>query len=124
MMSVRFIIALCFIVAGVFFSAVSVLGIYKFKYVLNRMHSAAVGDTLAIFFVLAGLIIIEGFTFTSLKLAVIILFFWIASPVSSHLISNMIVTVDKKHVDEICEKIDFDENKTIGLENNENEKVK
>ncbi len=124
MISVRFIIALCFIAAGVFFSIVSVLGIYKFKYVLNRMHSAAVGDTLAIFFVLMGLIIIEGFTFTSLKLAIIILFFWIASPVSSHLISNMIVTVDKKHVDELCEKIDFDENKTIGLENNRNEKVK
>ena len=37
----------------VFFSAV--LGLFRFDYVLNRMHAAAVGDSLGIFCVLIGL---------------------------------------------------------------------
>ena len=36
-------------------------------------------------------------------------FFWIASPVSSHLISNMIVTVDRQKVEELCELIEMDD---------------
>ena len=106
MSMVRFIIAAVFIAVGVFFSVVSVLGVFRFKYVLNRMHAAAIGDTLAILFVLLGLIILSGLNFTSLKLAVIIIFFWIASPVSSHLISNLITVVDGRRIDELCEKID------------------
>ena len=108
MSSVRVVIAIVLISIGVFFSIVSVLGTFRFKFVLNRMHSAAMGDTLALLFVLLGLCIISGLTFTSLKLAVIIVFFWIASPVSSHLISNMIVTVDRKKVDDMCELIEAD----------------
>ena len=62
----------------------------------------------ALLFVLLGLTVISGLTFTSLKLAVIIIFFWIASPVSSHLISNMIATVDRKKVLDMCELIEAD----------------
>lgn len=102
----RFAIAALFILIGTFFSIMSVLGVFKFKFVLSRMHSAAMGDTLAILFVLVGLIILEGFTFTSLKLAVIILFFWLTSPVSSHLISNLVVSVDKDKVLKECELIE------------------
>lgn len=115
----RFCLAALFILIGVFFSILSVLGVFRFKYILQRMHAAAMGDTLAIFFVLAGLIIISGFTITSLKLAVIIVFFWIAGPVSSHLISNLVVTVDKQHVDDICIMLDDEENSS---ENGEQKK--
>lgn len=108
MSTVRFVIGAIFIIAGVFFSVISVLGTYKFKYVLNRMHSAAMGDTLAIFFVLTGLIIFSGLNFASLKLAVIIVFFWLASPVSGHLISNLTVTVDRRKAEELCELIELD----------------
>lgn len=117
MSPVRVVIAIVFISIGVFFSIVSVLGTFRFKFVLNRMHSAAMGDTLALLFVLLGLIVISGLTFTSLKLAVIIIFFWIASPVSSHLISNMIVTVDHKKVEDMCELIEAD---NISKENKKN----
>ena len=110
MSTVRIIIAMLFICMGVFFSVVSVWGTFRFKFVLNRMHSAAMGDTLALFFVLLGLIIISGFNITSLKLAAIIVFFWIASPVSSHLISNLVATVDRKQVLEMCEIIEEDKN--------------
>ncbi len=101
MNTVRIIIAILLIGLGVFFSIVSVFGVFRFKFVLNRMHAAAIGDTLALLLVLAGLIVISGLNMTSLKLAVIIAFFWIASPVSSHLISNMIATVDHEKVDKM-----------------------
>lgn len=110
---IRFIIAALFIATGVFFSCMSVLGVFRFKYVLTRMHSAAMGDSLSILCVLVGLIILSGFTFTSLKLAVIIIFFWLTGPVSSHLITNLVGEVDKENVMKICEPIEADEQKNL-----------
>ena len=46
--------------------------------------------------VLLGLIIMRGFCFDSLKLALIILFFWFASPVSSHLLAGMEVEISDR----------------------------
>ncbi len=95
------IIAAVLIIIGAVISIVSVFGVFRFGYVLNRMHSAAMGDTLGILFVMSGLVILSGLNFTSLKLAVIILFLWLAGPVSSHLLVNLTGTVDKRHIPEI-----------------------
>ena len=53
------------------------------------------GDTLGIGFALAGLILMSGFTFTSVKLLLVIVFLWFASPVSSHLIARLEVTTNE-----------------------------
>ena len=45
---IRFAVAAAFIVSGLVFELISVIGVYRFKYVLNRMHAAAMGDTLGI----------------------------------------------------------------------------
>ncbi|MCR5685431.1 MAG: monovalent cation/H(+) antiporter subunit G [Lachnospiraceae bacterium] len=100
---VREIIAAVLIVIGAVFSIVSVFGVFRFGYVLNRMHSAAMGDTVGILFVMIGLVVLSGFNFTSLKLIVIILFFWLAGPVSSHLLANLTGSVDKEHIPEIVD---------------------
>ena len=97
---IRFIVAALCIIAGLVVAGVATFGVFKFKFVLNRMHAAAMGDTLAILFVLAGLMVISGFSFTSLKLLLIILFLWFASPVSSHLIARLEVATDKKMEEE------------------------
>ena len=81
---------------------VELLGVFKFKYVLNRMHAAAMGDTLGIGFSLAGLMVLSGFSFTTLKMGLIIVFLWLASPVSSHLIARLEVTTNE-HLKEFCE---------------------
>lgn len=106
--TIRIIAGIVLISVGVIFSILSVIGVFRFRYVLNRMHAAAIGDTLAILFVLLGLIVISGLNFTSLKLGVIIVFFWLASPVSSHLISNLVTEVDAKRVDKECKMINLD----------------
>ena len=86
---IRFYLGAFFLILGLVVFAFEIFGVFKFKYVLNRMHAAAMGDTLALFFSLVGLAIIRGLSFDTLKIALIILLFWIASPVSSHMLARM-----------------------------------
>ncbi len=95
---IRFGIAAAVMALGLFVVCVSVFGVFKFKYVLNRMHISALGDTLGLSLVILSLIIISGFTFTSLKLMLIIAFFWLTSPVSAHLISRFEVITNEEYV--------------------------
>ena len=71
----------------VFFSAV--LGLFRFDYVLNRMHAAAVGDSLGIFCVLIGLMLLHGWSLSAAKTLLVFVFLWLTSPVASHLIAEM-----------------------------------
>ena len=99
---IRFLLGVALLLAGLGIFLLQIFGVFKFKYVLNRMHAAAMGDTLGIGVSLTGLIILSGFNFTSLKMALIIVFLWLASPVSSHLISRLEV-VTNEHLAEHCE---------------------
>ena len=74
----------------VFFSAV--LGLFRFDYVLNRMHAAAVGDSLGIFCVLIGLMLLHGWSLSAAKTLLIFVFLWLTSPVCSHLVAEMEVS--------------------------------
>ncbi len=91
MMAREIIAAVCFILAALVYICV-VIGTNKFKYVLNRMHAAAMGDTLGILLVVIGAVVYFGFTFASLKCILVLAFLWFSSPVSSHLIAKLEVT--------------------------------
>lgn len=86
---IRFIAAAICILIGLFMAVSAAIGVFKFKECLPRMHAAAMGDTLAIGLILLGLILLFGISFTSAKLVLVVLFLWLASPVSSHLIALM-----------------------------------
>ncbi|NLX82334.1 MAG: monovalent cation/H(+) antiporter subunit G [Clostridiales bacterium] len=90
----RFILTTGFLISGLIILITSVIGLYKFDYVLNRMHAAAMGDTLGILFCLLGLTISAPDIYVALKLLLIITFLWFASPVSSHLIARLEVTIN------------------------------
>lgn len=92
---IRFIVGGLILLIGLLTFALEVFGVYRFHYVLNRMHAAAMGDTLGIGISLIGLIIFSGLNFTSLKMLLVILFLWCASPVSSHLIARLEVTTNE-----------------------------
>lgn len=98
MSDVRIIIAIILISIGMIFSVLSAIGVFRFKFVLNRMHAAAVADTCGLFFALVGLMVLTGFTFTTLKLGVIIFFFWVGSPVTGHLLSNLVYHTENEDV--------------------------
>lgn len=99
---IRFIAGAFFIIVGIVTAAIATFGMYRFSYVLNRMHAAAMCDTLAIASSMLGVIIIYGISFESCKAALIIVFLWVASPVSSHLVSRLEVTI-QEHLEERCE---------------------
>ena len=106
-MLIRFIIAACLIGFGVFLFAMSTFGVFKFKYVLNRMHAAAIGDSLALFSLLAGVGVMTGFIYATLKLVIILVFFWLAAPVSSHMIAKMeIATITEEDAEEFKKRFD------------------
>ncbi len=92
----RFIMGSLFLLIGLVLFAIEVYGSFRFNFVLNRMHAAAIGDTLAIGSCFIGLIIFSGFNSTSLKLFLVVLFLWFASPVSSHLIARLEVNTNEK----------------------------
>ena len=86
---IRFILAAGCLILGLVFMILSVFGVNRLHHALNRMHAAAMGDTLGILFVILSLMIMRGFSMDSLKLLLVILFFWMASPVSGHMISRL-----------------------------------
>lgn len=118
---VRFGFSLLFILIGLFITITGVLGFYKYKYILNRMHSSALIDTLGIFFIILGLIIARGFTneagefdVTSIKLIMIVFFLWLTSPVSSHMIARIVYLTDSTVNKEAKEcEIDIQEEEEI-----------
>ena len=78
---------LCCLISGV-------VGVYRFKFSLNRIHAAALMDTVGILLMLLGVIVATGFSFTSAKILVVIAFLWLTSPVSGHLIGRMEITIN------------------------------
>ena len=92
---IRFALSAACLVTGLVFMILAVFGVNRFHRALNRMHAAAMGDTLGILFVFAGLILIRGFSMDSLKLFLVILFFWTAGPVSGHMISRLEAITDE-----------------------------
>ena len=85
---IRVILAAPFLALGVFIFFSEVLGFYKFRYVMNRMHAAAMGDTLGIGAILIAVAILTGALVPILKLVLILVFMFLTGPVVTHLIAG------------------------------------
>lgn len=85
---IRLILMILFISLGMFIFGIATFGLFKFKYILDRVHVAAKCDTLASLLILTGLIIYFGFSLASLKLFFVILLLWLTNPVGTHLIGQ------------------------------------
>ena len=99
---IRFLAGVLLLLTGLGIFLLELFGVFKFSYVLNRMHAAAMGDTLGLGACLTGLILLSGWNITSVKLALVVIFLWLASPVASHLISRLEV-ITNEHLAENCE---------------------
>ena len=86
---IRFLAGAVLLLAGLLIFLIEMIGVFRFKYVLNRMHAAATGDTSGIGLSLIGLMILNGFNLITLKLLLVVVFLWFSSPVSSHLIAKL-----------------------------------
>lgn len=86
---IRLIAGSMLLFCGLCIFLIELYGVFHFKYVLSRMHASAMGDTLGITCSLAGLMVLSGLNFATLKMALVILFLWISSPVSSHMLARL-----------------------------------
>lgn len=93
---IKFLAGAALLLLGTAIFLFEMIGVFRFKYVLNRMHAAAMGDTLGIGCCILGLIVMNGLNLASLKLFLVIVFLWFSSPVSSHLIARLEVTTDEE----------------------------
>lgn len=84
---IRAYIGAAFLLLGAIAFVLSLVGVFRFRYVLNRLHASAVADTLGTLCVCLGLFIIRGFCLTSFKLVLVVLAMWITGPVCTNRIA-------------------------------------
>jgi multicomponent Na+:H+ antiporter subunit G len=73
---------------GLAFMVITALGMMRLPDFYSRVHAVSKSETLGIALVLLGLILHEGATLVSLKLALILVFVAIANPVGAHLLTR------------------------------------
>ena len=91
----RFWVTAVLLVGGLFLMLTGVLGQYRLKYVLNRMHAASMGDSLGLLMVAAGLCVSCNDGWVILKFLMTALFIWLTSPTGGHLIARLEMAVNE-----------------------------
>ena len=89
---IRFGLTATLLAAGLFLMVTGVIAQFRFKYVLNRMHAASMGDSLGLFLVVVAMCISAPDGWTVVKLLLVSLFVWITSPTGGHLIARLELT--------------------------------
>ena len=103
---IRFALSALLMFAGLATLLATTLGLFRFHYILNRIHVAAKCDTFGVLLTFSSLILMTGWQAASLKILLIMVFLWIANHVSSHLVAHMEV-VTNPHLEDDCEVIPY-----------------
>lgn len=86
---IRFLLTAVLVLTGLIVCGIGVYGIFRFNYAANRMHAAAVVDTMGISLCMLGLAISAPDFFSAMKILLVIVFWWLSSPVASHLLARL-----------------------------------
>lgn len=92
---IKLIIGSILLFLGVIAAGIGCLGIGKFKFIMNRMHAAALVDALALSLIVFGLIIISWDLNYLFKLLLLLVFQWLGSPIASHMVMRLENETDK-----------------------------
>ena len=106
MIIVKTVLSLIFMGSGLFILGIATFGIFRFDYVLNRIHVATKCDTLGAIFFLSGLAVWSGWSLVTLKLVLIIAFLWLTNPVASHIVAKTELRTNPE-LEYKCEIIDI-----------------
>ena len=93
---IRFLLTAVFVIAGLAVCCIGVYGMVKFNYAANRMHAAATVDTLGISLACIGFAISAPDLFSAMKIMLVVVFWWLSSPVSSHLLCRLEIITDEQ----------------------------
>ncbi|WP_069130799.1 monovalent cation/H(+) antiporter subunit G [Rhodohalobacter halophilus] len=88
MLEAQSIITILFVSLGIIFMLVGSIGILRLPDFYSRSHAVSKSDTLGVVFVIVGLIIYEGFTLSSGKLFLIVLFIALSNPIGTHALAR------------------------------------
>lgn len=80
------------IVTGLLFIATGVYSVLRYREFYSRVVITAKVDTVGFLTVLLGVMILEGLTFVTAKVALIVLFEMLTSPLSTHAIAHSAYT--------------------------------
>ena len=103
-MPVREIIAAICIIIGLLVFLCGTYGVFRLKYVMNKMHAAALGDTMGLFMIVLGLIILSSNVFVIAKFVLVILFFWLTSPIATHMLAKVEVLTNENAEERMKDK--------------------
>lgn len=92
---IRDIIATVLFILGITSVMIGISGVFRFRFVMNRMHCAALIDTFGLMFILAGLMVLSGSVEYIPKLLLVLVFQWVGSPIASHMVGRLEVRTDK-----------------------------
>ena len=77
------------IAAGIIALLVGALGLIRLPDLYSRTHAVGMMDTSGVGFIILGLIIHEGFTLISVKLALVGIFLFFTSPIATHAVAQV-----------------------------------
>jgi len=78
------VLTILLISVGIFFFTTGTIGFLRFPDFYSRMHATGKSDTLGAALSLAGLALYEGFSLTSIKILIIVIFILMTSPTATH----------------------------------------
>lgn len=78
------LLAILFLLLGTFFFFGATIGFLRFPDFYSRMHATGKSDTLGALLSLMGLALYNGFSLVSIKILLIAVFIFVASPTSTH----------------------------------------
>lgn len=76
------------LILGFLYITIAALGVLRLPDFYTRLHASGGSETLGMFLSISGLVLIEGFTLTSLKLLIIVVFILLANPIGTHTLSR------------------------------------
>jgi len=86
--AVRTVAIVAFVLAGLFFTFVSTVGVLRLPDVYSRAHTASQADTLGAGFALAGVALALGPDTTTVRTVLLLFFIFITNPTAAHAIAR------------------------------------
>ena len=77
------------VAAGIVALITGSLGLIRLPDLFSRTHAVGMMDTAGVGFIILGLIIHEGFTLVSVKLALVGIFLFFTSPIATHAVAQV-----------------------------------
>lgn len=103
---IRFLLGAVCITGGLVFDSIQMIGVFRYRYVMNRIHAAAIGDTLGGGLILLGVLLLNGWNLAGGKILFIIGFLWLTSPVAAHMVGKLEV-LSGERLEDCCPVKEF-----------------